>query len=362
MSEQNSPMNSKEPSKYIKNTVIWQLGYLVFVTVMLFSVFVSNANAISIGSRYLLLSTSVAGANANHNFGLMLISAVPTGSISFEYCQESPLFDVACTAPVGINLSGVVLSAQTGEVGFSVHPSSTSSKIILTRAVSIVTPGPSTYTFSGVTNPSQSNTSSYVRVATYVSTDASGSRIDEGGLAFSITNPLNIQADIPPSLTLCTGIVVAVDCTSSSGLSIDFGDFSSGSTKTATSQFAIASNDDTGYKAYILGTSLTSGVNVIAPSTVQSVSTLGVSQFGINLAENTSPPAGSLPIGSGSGVVDTNYDDSNLFKYSDGDLIASSPVSTTFNRFTISYIVNISSNQTPGIYSTNLTVLGVANF
>lgn len=324
--------------------------------------FSMDVSATSIASRSLSISSAKPSDNVLHSYSLTLVTSSAVGSISFEYCQESPLFDVSCSSPVGLDLAGAVLSAQTGETGFSIHSSSTSNKIILTRIASIVVPGISTYSFDNITNPSQSNTSHYVRLATYASNDASGSRIDEGGLAFSTANSINVQADIAPYLTLCSGTSVAVDCSFSSGSSIDFGDFSTTATKTAVSQFAVACNDNDGYSISIEGDTLSSGVNIIPTRINQSASTIGSGQFGINLTDNTVPPIGASVVGSGDGIVASDYDDSNLYKYEDGDIIASSPVSTTFNRFTISYVVNISNTQPSGVYETSMTLLAVASF
>lgn len=335
---------------------------LIVLSAMISTILISSAFATPIDSRSLNMSSSTASALTSHSFYLTLNSAVLVGSISIEYCQESPLFGTSCTAPTGLNLGSVVISSQSGETGFSIHGSSSSSKIILSRTPSIVVPGASIYNFSNVVNPSLGNTSAFVRVATYASNDATGLRIDEGGLAFAITNPLNISADIAPFLILCTGVTVSIDCSSSDGTTINLGALSPASTKAATSQFAIASNDDTGYNAYILGSTMTSGINEIPRSNSQSASDPGSGQFGLNLVSNSSPSVGSTPSGAGSGQVASSYDDSNLFKFTSGDLIARSTESTNFNRFTLSYIVNIPRNQSPGLYSTTMTVLGVADF
>ncbi|MEK7471942.1 MAG: hypothetical protein AAB624_01715 [Patescibacteria group bacterium] len=335
---------------------------MVVLSAMISSMFISSSIAAPIGSRTLSIASSAPSATTNHSFSLNLNSATSVASAVFEYCQESPVFADPCTAPTGLNLGSAGIASQTGETGFSIHPSSTANMIVLTRGSSIVVPGESTYNFSAIINPSQANTTSYVRVGTYLSNDGSGSRTDEGGLAFSITNPLNIRADIPPYLTLCTGINVEMDCSDASGSSIDFGDLTPSSTASATSQFAVASNDDTGYNTYILGTTMTSGVNEIPAISSQSVSTQGSGQFGINLVSNSDPSIGNGPEGPGTGIANPSYDDSDLFKFSNGDTIASSILPTDFNRFTLTYIVNVANNQPAGIYDTLMTVLAVANF
>lgn len=321
----------------------------------------TRAKAVPLGARSVTVSTSAISATAEHDFSLTLSTAASVGSISFEYCQESPLFDYTCTAPAGLDLSSAVLSSQSGETGFSIHPSSTSSYLILTRPSSVAIPGIATYDFSNITNPSVVATT-FVRVATHASTDASGPRIDEGGLAFATTNPLNVEAYVPPFIILCTGIAVAPDCSNASGASVNLGDLSANFPNTGTSQFAVATNDDAGYNAYILGTTMTSGTFVIPANNSQSPSSPGSSQFGLNLVANTNPAIGDPPSGLGTGIPSTFYDDTDLFRFQNGDLIASSILPTDFNRFTLSYLVNVSQNQSPGLYTTTMTVLGVADF
>lgn len=317
--------------------------------------------AATFGTRSLSLSTAEAGAVADHNFSLTLVTASSVGSISFEYCQESPLFDYTCTSPDGLDLSSLNLTAQSGETGFSIG-SVTANSVILTRSASVVTPGLSTYYFSNVTNPSEANTSSFVRIATYASTNGSGSRIDEGGMAFSTTGPVNVQAEVPPFLTLCSGVTVDVDCTTIIGNSIDLGELSSSQVNAATSQFAVATNDYSGYNVYVLGNTMTSGVHTIGANNAQALSIPGSSQFGLNLVANTDPLLGSASDGPGTGLVSNNYNDSNLFKFQSGDLISGSIASTDFNRFTITYVVNIPVSQHGGVYSSNLTIMATASF
>lgn len=362
-------MTPKELGEHIDITAARKLvhGFHIFLILVVLaaifsSAFTPSVFAVPIGSRSLSISTPSAGAVSSHVFSLTLNSATAVGSESFEYCQESPIFGDTCTSPLGLSLSSVALSAQTGETGYSVHPSSTVNKIILTRAPSVVVPGVSTYTLSGVINPSQANTSAFVRVATYASNNATGNTIDEGGLAFSITNPLNVQASIQSTLTLCTGITVEVDCTSTLGTSIDFGELSTNSTRSVTSQFSIASQDGTGYNAYVLGGTMTSGINQIPAINTQSVSTKGYGQFGLNLVENTNPAIGKEKFGPGFGEVSPSYDDTDLFKFTSGDVVASSNVPTGFNRYTLAYIVNVAASQAEGVYSTTITILGVANY
>ena len=66
--------------------------------------------------------------------------------------------------------------------------------------------------------------------------------------------------------------------------------------------------------------------------------------------------------GSGTGTPAPSYNTSNQFIFVNGDKIAQATTSTNFNRYTISYIVNVSEDQAPGIYATTITYTSIANF
>ena len=55
--------------------------------------------------RSLAIGTSTSGAATNYRFNFNTTTAATIGSIVFEVCSNSPLFDVACTAPTGFNAS-----------------------------------------------------------------------------------------------------------------------------------------------------------------------------------------------------------------------------------------------------------------
>jgi hypothetical protein len=78
------------------------------------------------------LQKSLASAVTTHLFGFtMAVSGQQVGSISFEFCTNSPVIGDPCTTPAGFSASSAVLAAQSGDVGFSIHASSTANRIIL---------------------------------------------------------------------------------------------------------------------------------------------------------------------------------------------------------------------------------------
>ena len=125
-------------------------------------------------------------------------------------------------------------------------------------------------------------------------------------------------------------------------------------TATATFGVNVRSYLSSGYSVYVTGSPPSQGshtlnaLNTSCPCTSQA----GAEQFGINLADNTSPNIGAAPVQvpSGSfsfGAATSDYSQTDLFKYHDGDAVAGSATSTGETDYTLSMILNIS-NVTPG--------------
>lgn len=311
------------------------------------------------------MSDSTAGATATHLIGFTInVANVPLGSIKIQYCSNNPLPDTSCDAPVGMDTSGVTLANQTGNTGFGVSSLTTSNTVILKRLPAIPFPYgvPNTYQLDNIVNPSSAG-SYYIRLYIYQTTDASGPVTEEGGIAIAINNGLSVSAGVPPYLEFCTGLkIVNFDCSTATGYSIDFGDLSSNHVATGTSQFVVATNATSGYNVTVSGTTLTSGNNVISALASPSISNINSNQFGINLKHNTVPNVGADPVGSGSGSISSGYDTTNRFMYRDGDLLVSTPTVSDSQNFTISYLTNINSGDPPGVYTTTLTLICLANF
>jgi hypothetical protein len=319
--------------------------------------------ALTLSNRSVTLSTATPSAVASHAFQMTLGSTAAIGSIVFEYCANSPLFTVSCSAPAGLSLSAASLAQQTGNTGFIIdNIDSTASRLVISRPLAAAAAVPSSYTFSNVVNPPGVNQTTYVRISTYASTQGTGSFIDNGSVAFSTVTNFAVGAFVPPFLKLCVGVTVAGDCSQTAGDSLDLGILSAQATRSATSQFAASTNDDTGCAVYLLGTTMTSGNNIIPGAGSQLANRPGTGEFGINLRQNSNPAVGADPSGVGTSVPAAGYDSPDSFSFVPGSQIANSPLSTDYNRMTVSYIANVSSGQPPGVYSTTLTYLASAQF
>lgn len=319
--------------------------------------------ATSLSYRYDKISNSSASAVTSHLIGFDFTdNTVPIGSILMEFCSNTPIIGDSCVVPVGFDISGSSLIAQSGESGFSILAPSLPNAVILTRPASLPINGSSSYEFSNVINPSVSG-SYYLRLQTFTSVDATGIAVQEGGVALSVNGPLTVQTTVPPHLTFCASVsIVDFDCTSASSFFINFGEFSETETKIATSQMVAATNAEFGYSIYSAGTTFTSGNNIIQTPTAPTQINTGESQFGINLRANTIPNIGEDAVGPGTASARPNYAIPNRYMYLQGDSIVSADHSQDWKKFTVSYIVNIASDQPPGVYSTTMTYICLANF
>jgi hypothetical protein len=349
----------------VKESRIYILARLLALIVLLVSLQISflliPVKAANLTNRSITMSSVTAGDVTNHNFQFDLTTAGSLGSIAFQYC-ETPLLSNPCVAPSGIDASGASLSSQSGQTGFSIHPNTVSNRIVITRPPALSSPGTVNYDFGNILNPDTPNHTTYVRITTYSNIDATGGHVDDGVAAFSLTPSLGVNVFVPPYLAFCVGVTVGLQCQSASGLSIGLGVLSSAQTSSATTQFAGATNDNSGYSVSVLGTTMTSGNNEITRLSSASPSLTGIAQFGINLRDNSAPNVGKNREGPGTLTPTPSYNSPNLFKFNPGEAISTANSSTEYNRMTVSYVVNVRPNQPPGIYSTTLTYVAVASF
>ena len=337
-------------------------GWLTIVGFLLISIAWSGyVTAAPLSGRSIHIPTAIINATTSHQSFFSFASSNSLGSIVFTYCDNSPLFEDPCTAPAGLDVSNVTLSSQSGQTGFSIV-SATTSQIIISRPTLPVTPGPAIYTFDNAVNGSVPNKTTFVRISTHASLDGSGPNIDQGSVAFSLSSGLSVNAFVPPFLALCTGVTVAIDCTASNGTGINLGTLQPTQSASGATQVAAATNDATGYVLSIEGTTMTSGNNIIPALNTPTISSPGTGQFGINLRANSDPAAGHDPEGNGTANPAADYNQPNLFTFRSSDTIASASTATNFNRFTITYMVNVPFGQPPGVYATTLTYVAVASF
>ncbi len=361
---------------------------VVFLAATISTAFQSqNTYAASITTRSLTLEAgttdggSKAGGVVKHKFAFVIPTAASVGSIKFLYCTIASIS--ACVTPSGLTTTSSSLSNETGATGFSLNNSTNGSPYLHRTASAVGAATSVSYELSTITNPTTENYTFFVRISTYASSDTSGSAIDTGTVAASTASQIFLSGTVPESLIFCTGATVGMtsgipDCTTAYNTTIDFNQlFSPTDTATATSQMAASTNATNGYVITVSGTTLTSGANTIHAMTSTDTSRIGHSQFGMNLKANTSATS-TTPVGAeinlpsdgvdfkGEAATGFNTVDSFTFDPATPNVVADSynggAGSTNAQIYTVSYIVNVTGNQTVGTYTTTLTYICTPTF
>jgi len=321
-----------------------------------------HVQAVGLSGRSWQELNSAPGVTTDYTASFTIDNSATIGSLSFLLCSNSPLQEDVCDIPGGLDVTGAQLTAQSGITDFSLFLPEVNN-MVLSRTPSVITaPLTVTLTFHDIVNPTDPG-SYYVRLGAYSSSDATGTAIDYGGLAFAITSNLQISSYVPPYLTFCSAVTItAFDCSSASGDYINFGELDTAHSRQADSQLLVATNAPNGYVMQVYGTTMTSGNNVIAAITNGVGSQPGVSQFGINLRANSVPSIGANPTGPGTGSPVAGYNTPNQYRFVSNDVVASSLTADNFRKYTASYIINTGSAQPAGTYVSTLTYVAAGSF
>ena len=347
--------------KLLSRRVAVRLACLLVVSALVSFVPLSVA-ALGIKSRSIQLFGNAPGTTTTYKIAFTVATSDTIGSLDILFCSNSPIAGDSCDVPLGLDASSSSLVSQTGITDFTSFPVS-SNELLLSHTPATVTPPLAvTLTFDNVVNPSAAGPY-YARLTAYATTNGTGSSVDFGGLAFVINNLLTINSYVPPYLTFCAGVVIsAYNCGAASGDYINFGALSPAHSSQADSQLLVATNAENGYVIQVYGTTMTSGNDVIPAIGSLAGSRPGTSQFGINLAANSVPAVGAAPGGPGSGLATASYSHPNQFQFVNNDVIAKSLNTEDYRRYTVSYLVNVSSSQPPGIYASTLTYVAAGSF
>ncbi len=181
------------------------------------------------------------------------------------------------------------------------------------------------------------------------------SRSSAGDLGVGNSSSSNFQVEAGSVTPKSPYLSFSVD-TSGSNL----GDFSSANAAMATSTFSVINYTSYGYVVQIVGDTPTSSGHTIPAMTSTSLSTPGVEQFGINLANNNSPQnIGADPDNGefGFGQAAPNYAVADHYRYVSGETIAKAPKSSGETTYTISYMVNVAALTPGGQYTSKQTLI-----
>ncbi len=319
------------------------------------------------------------GGVVNHLYNFSVPSNTSVGSIQFTYCTTA---SGTCILPTGLVTTSATMGTQTGATGFTLNVATNGSPYVTRSAATIAGPLAVSYQLLSVTNPTTTNTTFYVRISTYLATNATGGSIDTGTVAASTATQIVLSGTMPESLIFCTGAIISnnvagiPDCSTATSGVISFNQlFSPADTATATSQMAASTNAISGYSITVAGPTLTSGSNTIPALATPTAGVRSISQFGMNLKANTTATstvaigAEVAPTANGTtlkGQGAAGYITVDSFKFVTGDSVANSANSgagpTNAQTYTASYIVNVSGGQPAGVYTTTLTYVCTATF
>jgi hypothetical protein len=333
----------------------------------------SGAQAAQITSRSLTLGSSNSAATTSHTYKFTVVSGTVIKSVRLRYCTTAT---GACTVPNAWTNTGATLGATTNlGTGFTVDLGTNSDSVGVTSTTNATAPGtPITIPVLTVTNPTSTGQpfSWFVRISTY--SDATyTTALDTGNVMAALNTQIVLTGTMPESLVFCTGgTITGTDCTTATSGSITFNqDFSPVATSITTNQMVASTNAGSGYAITVNGTTLTSGANTITGMNSATTSTFGVSQFGLNVAVNTTPAVGAA-IAPASNTTNyraqgfTGYSTADTFKFTTGDTVANSGNSTLgptdAQNYTVSYLVNVPGSQAAGTYATTLTYICTATF
>ncbi len=145
----------------------------------------------------------------------------------------------------------------------------------------------------------------------------------------------------------------------------DFGDFSPSSAATTTMTFKVKDYTTYGYVVQMFGDGPTYNGHTIAPMASTGPSQVGTEQFGLNLVANTSPAniGANLDNGDfGNGSVETEYSNTNNYRYVSGETIASAPGDSGETTYTITFIANVGPLTPGGKYKISQTLVATGTY
>ncbi len=388
-------------------------------------IFTGNAKAAQITARKLTISSSANGSiavgnpgeggngqKAKYTFSFTIPTTGNIGSVLFQICT-TPLPGTTCTSPTGFtaaNATSVVTTGTGFSSGFSVDTSTVltgspynctgtspgrTNCIAIKRTAASVTSGTAvTAVFGGgasdyITNPTTDNQAFFVRMTTY-SDNAFTTTVDQGSVANSTAQQIDITAKVQETLNFSVGSTVTpptASCTAfSDNGALALGDPTEGTLSfqqayDGHSYFRLSTNANGGTVIYYSGDTLKSGSNSIsATGTTQPTpntavaSAVGTSQFGLAIdSSDTQTGNGysftsltaTAPYAAGNGTI-TNGGTA-LFAFAPSSVttpvqIASASGTVTCDTGSVRYLGNISTTTPPGIYTTSITYLAAPTY
>jgi len=356
-------MNRLKKIALIPRSLLIAISALVMIAAPIFEMPIASAAQIT--GRSVTLSNSVGGATGVTY--TLSTAALPTTTAvkSMQILMCTTATGSSCT-PSGFSSSSSVIGAQpTGmgaTTGWTANTATSGSLRLVNASNATASSGAVTASWTGVANPTATNTTFYGIITTY-SDAAWTTPIDTGTVALSTATQIQVALSVSEALTFCAGTsITGQNCGTISGSTVNLGNGSTVATASGTSVLGASTNAGSGYSITVNGATLTSGANTITALASGAASSVGTKQFGMNLVSNTTPSVGAAVSGTGTGAAATNYNSANTFRFGTGETVATVGVPSNANTYTVSYIANVDGVTPPGSYTSNLTYIATANY
>lgn len=182
-----------------------QAGIVAMVVALLLAtVMPALVSAEQVTERSIELSNSSVSAT-NVTYSVNFTSVGAAGAFVVDFCSNSPVIGEACTAPGGFvaTAAASTTSGFTGVADLDTNTIRVTGTIGATTAVSV--------DVTGITNPSAAGPL-YARIVTfdteahadaYTSAIPGADKVDEGGVAMSITPTVGVSGAVLESMTFC---------------------------------------------------------------------------------------------------------------------------------------------------------------
>jgi hypothetical protein len=278
-----------------------------------------SVSADQISARSIQMSTTTASATAV-KYKVTFTPVTTVDTVVVEFCGNSPVLTESCTAPAGFTSASAASDRGTAVVGFSGATNSTR----VTDATTHFTGGnPETVELSGITNPNNTVTSFYARIITYPNSATAGTQhsaistygtyTDAGGVALSVTEPIQVSAIIRETLTFCVRKTApTAGCTGGGSPTVALGHgtpaaLDATATNTDTVNAQLSTNAISGAVVRMKNSNSCGGLHRIGavstsceiPAVTTGTSTipLGTAKFGMAVGTASNATGGSTPTG-----------------------------------------------------------------
>ncbi len=372
---------------------IWvQIAVLILAVLVPSFVLSSRADAYTGGyvtSRSITLETSVATAtDVIYDVVFTTATTHTITNVILQYCDTSPIVgDTTCgdTRSFDWVAASLSLNGLTGISASTIDNTNSTNDLLM---IDVTVPASVTASTAvdfqlgsnstdGVTNPTTTNSTFYIRILTFVSegnadaytagTDANV--VDAGGVALSTANAITVTAKVQETLTFC--VYTGANCAAGgSSVAIGDGDGVIGTINTpanTTTDMDIATNATSGASVYMSGTLLLSGSNNIdSIGNTCTAESAGTESFGMRIDESGTTnflPDAAYDCVANSYAFDTSAMDPTSTTTPYGDLIlTTSGVPTASETVTMEFDGNASTLTPAGIYTATYDLVASATF